>query len=333
MTSSWVTAPSPVTTMLRAAMIGVKYSSRPRPTTSDDDHAPTTSTPSDPEPRRGQGFWTPRRLAHARDAWPRGGRARSRWRGPGRRGALRVPAGPAVAAPRTRCGRRRLARLGASGSAGRSSPASLGRRFGRSASVVRSGSVIAPVPGLPGALRLARTCSAARISGPSMVTSPAPIVTTTSPGSAAAATRSATAEKSGDVVHRLADVLGDHRSADAGHRLFPRGVHVEHEDLVGGVERLAELTRESLCARIQVRLEHHHRAAAPALLGDASARAAERGAHLGRMVGVVVEDPHAVRGADQLEAAAHALEPGQPVEHRRRRRRRPRSPPAARRAR
>ena len=52
-------------------------------------------------------------------------------------------------------------------------------------------------PGAPGALRLAFTRSAARISWPSIVTSPAPMVTTTSPGSAACATRCATAEKSG----------------------------------------------------------------------------------------------------------------------------------------
>lgn len=52
-------------------------------------------------------------------------------------------------------------------------------------------------PGRPGALRLARTRRAVRISGPSKVTSPAPIVTMTSPGLAAAATCCATAEKSG----------------------------------------------------------------------------------------------------------------------------------------
>src|SRR5206468_3239515 len=53
------------------------------------------------------------------------------------------------------------------------------------------------VPGRRGRLRLARTRSAVTISGASIVTSPAPMVTTTSPGSAAAATASATAEKSG----------------------------------------------------------------------------------------------------------------------------------------
>ena len=52
-------------------------------------------------------------------------------------------------------------------------------------------------PGCPGAVRLARTRSAVTISGPSRVTSPAPIVTMTSPGPAAAATCWATAEKSG----------------------------------------------------------------------------------------------------------------------------------------
>lgn len=44
---------------------------------------------------------------------------------------------------------------------------------------------------------MARTRRAVRISGPSKVTSPAPIVTMTSPGLAAAATCCATAEKSG----------------------------------------------------------------------------------------------------------------------------------------
>ena len=57
-------------------------------------------------------------------------------------------------------------------------------------------------PGRPGALRLARTCSAVTISGASMVTSPAPMVTTTSPGPADSATASATEEKSRQVLHR-----------------------------------------------------------------------------------------------------------------------------------
>ena len=52
------------------------------------------------------------------------------------------------------------------------------------------------VPDRPGELRLAFSCSDARISAPSMVTSPAPMVTTTSPGCAVSATFSATAEKS-----------------------------------------------------------------------------------------------------------------------------------------
>src|SRR6201999_2984231 len=52
-------------------------------------------------------------------------------------------------------------------------------------------------PGRPGAPRLARNCNAVTISGASMVTSPAPMVTTTSPGAAVAATTSAIDEKSG----------------------------------------------------------------------------------------------------------------------------------------
>ena len=43
-------------------------------------------------------------------------------------------------------------------------------------------------PGRPGALRLARNCRAVTISGASIVTSPAPMVTTTSPGPTASAT-------------------------------------------------------------------------------------------------------------------------------------------------
>src|SRR6201999_528458 len=52
-------------------------------------------------------------------------------------------------------------------------------------------------PGRPGVPRLAFPCSAVTISGASMVTSPAPMVTTTSPGAAVAATTSAIDEKSG----------------------------------------------------------------------------------------------------------------------------------------
>ena len=74
----------------------------------------------------------------------------------------------------------------------------------------------------------------------------------------------------------------------------------------------AELPRECLCPGVQVRLEHHDRAG----LARHHANGLECRAHLGRVVGVVVEDPHARRRADRLETASHALEPGQAVEHR-----------------
>ncbi len=52
-------------------------------------------------------------------------------------------------------------------------------------------------PGSPGASRPARARSAVTISGPNMVTSPAPMVMIKSPGAAAFATSRATTEKSG----------------------------------------------------------------------------------------------------------------------------------------
>ena len=83
------------------------------------------------------------------------------------------------------------------------------------------------------------------------------------------------------------------------------------------VERLPEFARERLCPRIQVGLEHDDGPALEtgvALLGHRP-HSRQRGAHLGRMVGVIVENPYAVGGADQLEAPPHALETGKSVEH------------------
>src|SRR6202030_2562239 len=104
--------------------------------------------------------------------WPRGEPARSPSRAPAPRGAPRVPGAPADGDPRPR----RLVRVA------------------RHLAVRLSHH---DTPGRPGGLRLARTRSAVTISGASMVTSPAPMVTTTSPGAVAAATASATEEKSG----------------------------------------------------------------------------------------------------------------------------------------
>src|SRR6185503_3457738 len=100
------------------------------------------------------------------------------------------------------------------------------------------------------------------------------------------------------------------------HRLFACGIDVEDEHLVGCIERLAEFARESLCPRIQVGLEHDDGPALETGFALLSHRAysRQRGTHLGRMVGVIVEDPYAVGGADQLEAPPHPLESGKSVE-------------------
>ncbi len=84
-----------------------------------------------------------------------------------------------------------------------------------------------------------------------------------------------------------ADVLDDGGAADAGKRLLPRGVDVEHEDLVGGAERCAELGRESGCARIQVGLESDDDPATG--LVDHGAGRLEGSPDFGRMVRVVIE--------------------------------------------
>ncbi len=166
----------------------------------------------------------------------------------------------------------------------------------------------------PGPLRLARTRSAVTISGASIVTSPAPMVTTTSPGSAAAATASATAERSGRYCTRHTDVFGDTCPTHPGDGLFAGAVDVEHEHPVGAVQRGSEFGGESLCPRIQVRLKDHQRTAGAALVQERPDRL-QRGPDLRRMVRVIIDNPYRSRGSDQVEAAAHALETGQPVQH------------------
>ena len=102
-----------------------------------------------------------------------------------------------------------------------------------------------------------------------------------------------------------------------------RGVHVQHHHQVGERQGAPELAREQARARVEMRLEAGHQP--PRGL---RASGGERGPHLGRMVGVVVEHPRAGRRAPVvLEAAAR---PGEA----RQRRARPRagSTPAARQA-
>ena len=82
------------------------------------------------------------------------------------------------------------------------------------------------------------------------------------------------------------------------------GVDVHDDDVVGQGERLAELLGEMLGAAVQMRLEDDDQPAAARDLPGSG----QRGAQLGRMVGVVVEDADAARLALELEPAAGAGE-------------------------
>ena len=115
-------------------------------------------------------------------------------------------------------------------------------------------------------------------------------------------------------------MLGDGGTADPGQRLLTRRVHIKYENLVRPFERAGEFPRESLCARIQVRLEHNDTAVpgdgwvTGRILMRNRPQCRQCGSDLGRMVGVIVEDPYPVGGAHQFEPSAHTFEPGQSVE-------------------
>ena len=142
-------------------------------------------------------------------------------------------------------------------------------------------------------------------------TSPAPSVTTTSP--------SASRRRK----HRLAPRRASEATRPGGRRRGRRsasatslpvtpasspsgrsraGIDVEHHDDVGARERAAELAVQVQRARVQVRLEDRDQA-----LRLERARGLQRGAHLGRMVRVVVEDAHPAALSPQLEAPAGRL--------------------------
>ena len=88
--------------------------------------------------------------------------------------------------------------------------------------------------------------------------------------------------------HPVGRCAGDRQPADAGQltdRLLSRRVDIEHDRLVGQRQRRPELLGEGLRARVEVGLEDRDQA-----LGAEPAQRRERGAHLGRVVGVVVVD-------------------------------------------
>ena len=81
---------------------------------------------------------------------------------------------------------------------------------------------------------------------------------------------------------------------DAGNGLLARGIDVREHQHVGLIEGAAEIVPKVLRARVAVRLEEHQQA-----LEMAAARGFERGANLGGVVAVIV---------DQRDAADDALD-------------------------
>ena len=103
--------------------------------------------------------------------------------------------------------------------------------------------------------------------------------------------------------------LGHQQPGDAGEVLGPlaRRVDVEHGGDVGPGQRGAELAREPLRARVQVRLEDRDHPPRRQRAGGV-----DGGGHLGRVVGVVVDHARAAaRGPEGLEAPPGAGEVGQ----------------------
>ena len=135
--------------------------------------------------------------------------------------------------------------------------------------------------------------------------SPAPSVSTTSPGSSASPHSTAHLG-----AHRLEAGVGtglDGRvrhlaPAHAGHRLLPRGVDLGHEHQVGRGERLPHRIAMGDRARVEVRLEDGDEPSPRKRLP----RGRQRGRELGRMVSVVVHHRDTTVLAEPLEPAAHA---------------------------
>ena len=126
-------------------------------------------------------------------------------------------------------------------------------------------------------------------------TSPAPIVRSTSPSpSSSRRKRSASAWRGSHHTGRpaaasaAAPATSSPLTPGKSSGTLARGVDVQHHHQVGERQRLAELAGEQARAREEVRLEADHQPPRGLRAGRV-----ERGPHLGRMVGVVVEHPGA----------------------------------------
>ena len=148
--------------------------------------------------------------------------------------------------------------------------------------------------------------SASSRSGPARSTSPAPSVSTVSPGRAHAATIATASSSSGAQPMRMpgrtrASSSTISRPDHARDRLLACRVDLGHADRVRRRERPPELVREVGGARVEVRLKEREHAS---LATDGG----EVGRELGRMVRVAVEHGDAGRVAPALEPPSGARE-------------------------
>src|SRR5579859_5372076 len=104
-------------------------------------------------------------------------------------------------------------------------------------------------------------------------------------------------------VGAVRQAVGQVARADARRVLLSGGVDVEQQHAVRPGERARELVEEGRQPRVAVRLEDDEQPAVPQL-----PRRLDGGAHLGRVVAVVVVDGGALEEAEQLEPAVRAGE-------------------------
>src|SRR5581483_7433669 len=96
----------------------------------------------------------------------------------------------------------------------------------------------------------------------------------------------------GGAVAKGADLFGDAFAAYALDGLLRRRINIQHVDHVGQMKRAAEVVEQMLGAGVAVRLENRDHAMEVALAGGG-----ERGADLGGVVAVIVDDRDAVHFA------------------------------------
>ncbi len=166
--------------------------------------------------------------------------------------------------------------------------------------------ICAPI--ITGPARGYSAASAARICGASWLTLPAPRVRIRSPSWAAAATACDGGGKVGrERDARALNALRQPLRRHARNRLLAGRVNGQHDHGVGVCKRADKLLQKISGARVPVRLKDHVDLAA-----RAGARRLQRGANLGGVVAVIIDNGHAARLAALLEApvdAAKVLEP------------------------